>query len=111
MRNSFLEVYTSKSGAGQLKGGTSLVVQWLKLHTHSAGGLGLIPGQGTRSHTLQLKIPHATTKTQHSQIKIFLKPKGKKRGWGKYTEKMLVLSRARTARKINLNRPFANHGE
>ena len=32
--------------------GTSLVVQWLKLCTSSAGGEVLIPGQGT-------KIPHA----------------------------------------------------
>ena len=34
----------------------------------NAGGPGLIPGQGTRSHMLQLKIPSVTTKTQHSQI-------------------------------------------
>ena len=26
-------------------GGTSLVVQWLRLHIPKAGGLGLIPGQ------------------------------------------------------------------
>ena len=32
--------------------GTSLVVQWLSLCTSTAGGVGLIPGQGT-------KIPHA----------------------------------------------------
>ena len=32
--------------------GISLVVQWLRLHASSAGGLGSIPGQGT-------KIPHA----------------------------------------------------
>ena len=45
--------------------GTSLVVQWLQLHTFSAGGPSSIPGQGTRSHIsqlrvrmLQLKIPH-----------------------------------------------------
>ena len=30
---------------------TSLVVQWLRLHACSAGGVGLIPGQRT-------KIPH-----------------------------------------------------
>ena len=36
--------------------GTSLVVQWLGLHAPNAGGLGSIPGQGTRSHM------HATTK-------------------------------------------------
>ena len=35
-------------------GGTSLMVQWLRLHTPNAGGLGLIPGQGTRSHMPQL---------------------------------------------------------
>ena len=36
--------------------GTSLVVQWLKLGASTVGGWGSIPGQGTRSHTLQLKI-------------------------------------------------------
>ena len=30
-------------------------VQWLRLCSPSAGGLGLIPGQGTRSHMLQVK--------------------------------------------------------
>ena len=57
--------------------GNFLVVQWLRLHTPNAGGLGLIPGQGTRSHMPQPsvrmpklkildapKIPHAATKTQ-----------------------------------------------
>ena len=55
--------------------GTSLVVQWLRLHAPNARGLGSIPGQGTRSRMLQLKILHvatriqgATTKTQGSQI-------------------------------------------
>ena len=37
------------------KAGTSLVVQWLRLHAPNAGGLGSIPGQGTRSHMLQLR--------------------------------------------------------
>ena len=42
---------------------TSLVVQWLKLHTPNAGGLGSIPGQGTRSHMhAAIKSLHATTK-------------------------------------------------
>ena len=35
---------------------TSLVIQWLRLHTLHAGGPGLIPGQGTRSHMPKLKI-------------------------------------------------------
>ena len=30
--------------------GTSLVAQWLRLRAPNAGDLGLIPGQGTRSH-------------------------------------------------------------
>ena len=30
------------------------VVQWLRFHPSTAGGTGLIPGQGT-------KIPHATS--------------------------------------------------
>ena len=54
--------------------GTSLVVQWLGLQALNAGHLGLIPGQGTRSHIpqlrvcmLQLKILYAITKNLCSQ--------------------------------------------
>ena len=36
-------------------GGTSLVAQWLRLSAPSAGGLSLIPGQGTRSCMLQVR--------------------------------------------------------
>ena len=43
--------------------GTSLVVQWIRLRAPNAGGLGLIPGQGTRSHT------HAATKSLHATTK------------------------------------------
>ena len=39
--------------------GTSLGVQWLRLHASTAGGVGLIPGRGT-------KIPHVA---KHSQNK------------------------------------------
>ena len=38
-------------------------VQWLRLHTPSAQGLGSIPGQG-------IKILNAATKTWQSQINI-----------------------------------------
>ena len=38
-------------------------VQWLRLHSPSAQGLGSIPGQG-------IKILNAATKTWHSQINI-----------------------------------------
>ncbi|TEA36102.1 hypothetical protein DBR06_SOUSAS11510009, partial [Sousa chinensis] len=40
----------------------SLVVQRLRLRAPNAGGKGLIPGQGTRSHIPQLKILHAASK-------------------------------------------------
>ena len=39
-----------------------LVVQWVKLRAPNAGGLGLIPGQGTRS------CMHAANKTRCSKI-------------------------------------------
>ena len=57
--------------------GTSLVVQWLRLHVPNTWGPGSIPGQETRSHMLhgiflhatrRSKTPHTTTKTQSSQI-------------------------------------------
>ena len=36
--------------------GTFQIVQWLRHRTPKAGGLGLIPGQGTRSHMSQLSV-------------------------------------------------------
>ena len=51
--------------------GTSLVVQWLRLHAPNAGAPGSIPSQGPRSHMPQLKIPCAATKTWHSQVKKY----------------------------------------
>ena len=38
-----------------------------KTYTPNAGGLDSLPGQGTKSHMPQVKILHATTKTQCSQ--------------------------------------------
>ena len=35
--------------------GTSLEVQWLRLHAPNAGGPGSIPYQGTRCHMPQLR--------------------------------------------------------
>ena len=37
-------------------GGTSLVVQWLRLRASNAEVLGSIPAQGTRSDMLQLQL-------------------------------------------------------
>ena len=57
--------------------GTSLVVQWLRLHAPNAEGLGSIPDPGTRSPmpqlracVPQLKIPHAAMKIPHTEMKM-----------------------------------------
>ena len=58
--------YIHPSGCGSLAseensvsklglGGTSLMVQWLRLCAPNAGALGSIPGQGVRSHMPQLR--------------------------------------------------------
>ena len=74
--------YSTKRRLGRR---TSQLVQWLRLRGSKAGGLGSIPGQGTRSHRpkltvctsqqkrswvpqLRLKIPRAATKTWSSHI-------------------------------------------
>ena len=56
-----LKMYKAERGEFPVNG-TSLVVQWLRLHVPSARGPCSIPDQGTRSHMPQLKIPHAATK-------------------------------------------------
>ena len=72
-----LEVRKSRMQEGK-QCRTSLVVQWLRLHSPNAGGPGSIPDQGTRSRMLQLKILHdpteipcAPTEIRCSQIIIF----------------------------------------
>ena len=55
----------------KIKGvGTSLVVQWLRLHAVNARGQGLIPGQGTRSHVLQLRVRMVQVKIPRAAMKI-----------------------------------------
>ena len=49
---------------------TYLVVQWLRLHTPNAGGLGSIPGQGTRSHMPQLS-PDTAIHIKNKYLKNF----------------------------------------
>ena len=53
------------------------MVQRPRLHASNAGGPGSIPGQGTRSHMpqlrvpmLQLKIPHAATKDPYAATQL-----------------------------------------
>ena len=64
------ESFFGKLGQWKATMGTPLVIQGLRLLIPNAGGSGWICDQGTKSHILQprLKILHAVTKTQHSQI-------------------------------------------
>ena len=50
---STLAYNTSKMSRSKKEQGTSLVVQWLRLHAPNARGPGIIPGRGARSHMLQ----------------------------------------------------------
>ena len=50
--------------------GTSLVVQWLRLRAPNAGGLGSIPGQGTRSHRPQLRVCRLQLKNPNAAVTI-----------------------------------------
>jgi len=56
--------------------GISLVVQWLRLCVPNAGVLGSIPGQGTRSHMLKLKIPPKKTNKQKKNKQLVNLSKG-----------------------------------
>ena len=47
--------------------GTSLVVQWLRLHAPNTGDPGSIPGQGTRPHMLQLRVCKPQLKILHAE--------------------------------------------
>ena len=55
------------------------MVQWLTLCAPNAGGLGLIPGQGTRSHILQLKVHMPHWKSQVLQLRPGAAKKKKKK--------------------------------
>ena len=50
--------------------GTPLLVQGLRLCAPNAGGLGLIPGQGNRSHMPQLRVPTPQLKILDSGVEI-----------------------------------------
>ena len=54
-----LEAY---KGLRTTSAGTSLPVQGQRLCAPNAGDTGSIPGQGTRSHMLQLRVHGATKK-------------------------------------------------
>ena len=57
-----------QSGNSQIRtagAGTSLAVQWLRLHTSTARGTDSIPGQGT-------KIPQATWHSQKKNVCVYM---------------------------------------
>ena len=58
--------------------GTSLVVQWLRGQASSAGGVGLIPGWGTRIMHAQCCSPQNKIKQQYG-VGNFLKKEGEKK--------------------------------
>ena len=66
IRGTICRSYSVKNCAG----GTSLVVQWLRLCTPNSGGLGLIPDLGARSHMPQLRacMPHLKKSCTPQQI-------------------------------------------
>ena len=49
------------------KQGTSLVVQWLRLHASSAGGLDVIHGRGTEMPRAEGQLCLHTTAREHMQ--------------------------------------------
>ena len=55
-----------------------MVVQWLRLCTPNATGLGPIPGQGTRSHLPQLRVSMPQLKSLHATTEINLTDKDQK---------------------------------
>ena len=53
--------------------GTSLLVQWLRLPSSHCRGPSSIPGQGTRSHMLQLQIPSKCSQINKTFLFFLLK--------------------------------------
>ena len=51
------------------RGGTSLAVQWFRLHASTTAGTGSIPGQGARFHMLR-GVPKEEKETK--TLKAFL---------------------------------------
>ena len=50
------------------------VVQWLRLHAPNAESPGSIPGQGTRSHILQLRVHMLQLKISSAATEICYMP-------------------------------------
>ena len=58
----------NKSTINNYNRGTSLVVQWLRLHASTAGGTGSVPGRGTKiTHGKREKEKKTTTKASSTK--------------------------------------------
>jgi len=68
------------------------VLQWLRLSTPNAEGLGSISGQGTRSHVPQLKILHTATNSRHSQTNKYSQDRTKTQSEDKFEKKKKKLA-------------------
>ena len=66
-RGSFILEWTGVLFSRSEEEGTSLVVQWLRVHAPNAGGLGSILAQGLDLTCINKKILNAATKTRHNQ--------------------------------------------
>ena len=60
-----------KLGSRMSLTGTSLVVQWIRLHVLNVGDPVSIPGQETRIFLLQQEIPHASANSPHATTKTW----------------------------------------
>ena len=70
------------------KMGTSLVVQWLRLCPPNTGCPGLIPGQGTRSHILRLRVCMPQLKADETKyINIKKEEEIKRKGEGSHCQR------------------------
>ena len=87
--------------------GTSLVVQWLRLHAPNAGVPWLIPGQGSRSYMPQRrsKILCAATKTWCSQINKWIEVGAKKHICNQMSSNIWPSTRQRWGESIRFTWP------
>ena len=86
-----------------------LEIPWLRLHAPNPGGPSWIPGQGTRSCKPKLKIPHATTKTQHSYINKYFQKRKQQTRQPMQRENLSMVSLYATSLGVLADHQWANN--
>ena len=76
-----------------------MVVQWLRLCPLNARGLGAIPGEGTRSHVLQLRVNMPKLRPSMPELKV--KEESEKIGLKLNIQKTKVISDPITSWQID----------